>query len=211
MLKITNIGHACFLFETQDYSFIIDPFRPNSVPGLNMPSIVVDKAFSSHNHYDHDGLDYVRYSGKEVKIDYQKILVPHDHHNGAHRGMNNMHVFNVGGYRIIHTGDLGCVPNDDALEQMKGTDILLAPINGHFTISSEELHRICVVIKPRLVIPMHYQIKEKGIGYPDPDEIGKFKKLFPDYKEVDTDTITVDESLFDKQALIFNKARGEIK
>ena len=211
MLKITNIGHACFLFETEDYSFVIDPFRPNSVPGLMMPSLTVDKAFSSHNHYDHDGVNCVRYSGRAVNINYQTIKVPHDHHSGEHRGMNNIHVFNIDGYRIIHTGDLGCVPNENVLEQMKNTDILLAPINGHYTISAEELFEICKVIKPRLVIPMHYQIKEKGIGYPDPDEIGKFMMLFPDYKVVDNDFIIVDSSLFDKPALIFSKAKGEIK
>ena len=209
MLKITNIGHACFLFETDNFSFVIDPFQPGSVPGLRLPSLEVDKAFTSHDHHDHNAIELVNLSGKDVHIDYEVVIVPHDHHNGEQRGLNKIHVFNIDGYRIIHTGDLGCIPNEEVLNKMKNCDILFAPINGYYTISAEELSKICSIIKPRLVIPMHYEIKEKGIGYPDGGQIDIFKRLFPNYSEVNDDFIIIDNSIFDKPALIFNKAKGE--
>lgn len=211
MLKITNIGHACFLLETEDFSFVIDPYKPDSVPGLDMPRLTVDKALASHDHHDHNAIELVNLSGKDVHIDYEIVIVPHDHHNGEHRGLNKMHIFNIDGYRIIHTGDLGCIPNEEVLNKMKNCDILFAPINGYYTISAQELFKICSIIKPRLVIPMHYEIKEKGIGYPDGGQIDKFKSLIGDYKEVDEDYVIVDKKLFDKPALIFKKARGERK
>lgn len=211
MLKITNIGHACILFETEDFCFVVDPYKPDSVPGLDMPRLTVDKALASHDHHDHNGVNFLNYTGKIVDIDYKTILVPHDHHNGTHRGTNNAFIFNIDGYRIIHTGDLGCIPSEDVLNKMKNADILLAPINGHFTISAEELVKLVRLINPKLVIPMHYEIKEKGIGYPDGGQIDKFKALIGDYKEVEEDYVIVDKKLFDKPALIFNKARGERK
>ena len=208
---MTFIGHACFLFETDDARFIIDPFRIDSVPGLRLPSIEVDKAFVSHEHHDHNGIELLGYSGKKVHIDVEVIKTPHDHHNGEHRGFNKIHIFSIDKYRIAHVGDLGCIPSDEVIERLKNVDILLAPINGHYTISAMELYEICSLIKPKLVIPMHYEVKEKGIGYPDGGQIDEFKKLFPNYNEVNEDNILIEKSLFNKPALIFNKFKGEIE
>ena len=54
-------------------------------------------------------------------------------------------------------------------------DVLLAPINGFFTIEPKELKEICDIINPRIVVPMHYYMKEKKSGYPDEDMFEKFK------------------------------------
>ena len=90
----------------------------------------------------------------------------------------------------------------------KGQLIILAPINGFYTINAQELRKICDIIKPRLVIPMHYFRRENMSGLPDDKQIEKFKQLF-DYKEVNESSIIVDEKLFDKEALIFTKSEGD--
>ena len=208
MVSITNLGHASFLIKDDDLSLIIDPYRDGSVPGLKMPRLEANYVFCSHNHYDHDAKDLVRIIPTTHKVKFETIIVPHDHHNGAHRGLNTMHLFTIDGYRILHTGDLGCIPSVDVLEKMTGVDVLLAPINGFYTISSEELHQIINVTKPRLVIPMHYYRKEENSGYPDENQIDAFKKLVKDYNEVDDATIVLDDRLFENKVLIFNKSLG---
>ena len=157
-MKITNLGHASFLFEANDVSFVTDPYRNLSVPGLRFPKVHANYVFCSHDHYDHNAKNLVNIVPTENALKYETIIVPHDHHNGANRGLNKMTVFYVDGLKIIHTGDLGCIPGQDVLDKMKDTDILLAPINGFYTISSEELFKIVELVKPRVTIPMHYFI-----------------------------------------------------
>ena len=85
----------------------------------------------------------------------------------------------------------------------------MAPINGFYTISSEELVKIINIIKPRLTIPMHYYKKERKSGYPDGGQIDEFKSLVGDYLEVDGYEIEVNENLFKNRVVIFKKELQE--
>ena len=208
-MKITNLGHASFLFESEEVSFVTDPYRNNSVPRLKMPHVKANFVFCSHDHYDHDAKDLVSLIKTDKKIRFETIVVPHDHNNGAHRGLNKMYIFYVDGLKIIHTGDLGCIPGADVLEKMKGTDIILAPINGYYTISAKELFEIVNIVKPRVTIPMHFYNEKDGSGYPDGNQIIEFKKLIKDYKEIDSVSIEANEDLFLNKFIIFNKAYQE--
>ena len=204
MLKIVNLGHASFLFEG-DVSFVIDPYLDNSVPNLKMPRVSVNKVFTSHDHYDHCGVELVTLVATDKQLKYKTITVPHDHHNGSKRGLNKMHIFFIDGYKIIHTGDLGCIPDEEVLKEMMDTDVLLAPINGYYTISAEELVTIMNLVKPKVTIPMHYYRKENNSGYPDGGQIDIFKKLVGSYKDVE-DSIIVNDELLKNRVVIFNSA-----
>ena len=94
---------------------------------------------------------------------------------------------------------------------MKNVDILLAPINGHFTISSEELFEIIKLVKPRLTIPMHYYKKEDNSGYPDGNQIDVFKRLVGLYAETDSPSIVVNDDLLKNKILLFKKSMGDLK
>ena len=209
MLKITNLGHASFLFEEENYSIITDPYLDNSVPNLKFPRISANKVLISHNHYDHCGKEHVTIIPNERDIEIKEIIVPHDHHNGAKRGLNKMHLFKMDKYLILHTGDLGCIPDESISKQLMNIDILLAPINGFYTISSKELKDLVDLIKPKLVIPMHYFKQLNQSGYPDGGQIEVFKQLIPLYLEVNDYSINVSDDLFVYHALIFNKELQE--
>ena len=211
MLTITNLGHASFLIKNDDISLVIDPYQDNSVPGLKMPRVEANYVFCSHDHYDHCAKELVKAIPTNSKVNFKTIHTVHDHHNGAHRGLNNMHLFEMEGYRILHTGDLGCIPCQEVLDQMKNVDILLAPINGHFTISSEELFEIIKLVQPRLTIPMHYYKKEDNSGYPDGNQIDVFKRLVGLYAETDSPSIVVNDDLLKNKILLFKKSMGDLK
>ena len=209
-MEIINLGHACFMFKGNNFSFVVDPYQDNSVPNLTMPRVSVNYVFKSHEHSDHNALNLVRIEPTNAELKHEEIVVPHDHHNGEHRGLNKIHIFYVDGLKIIHTGDLGCIPNQDVLAKMKDADILLAPINGHFTISSFELAEILKLIKPRLVVPMHYHKTSRNSGYPDGGQIDVFKRLVPSYLEVNDYKADITEDLFKYDALIFDKELQEV-
>ena len=186
MGKIIYLGHASFLLKGSDYDIVIDPYREDSVPNLSFPKgIVADAVFCSHDHYDHDAAELVKIKENPVLIRPAESLVPHDHERGVKRGMNMIRMFDIDGYKVVHLGDTGCIPHPVDLEKFHNCDVLLAPINGFFTINPNELKAICHMINPRIVVPMHYYMKEKKSGYPDDHMFEKFQKEFPDIEYLD--------------------------
>ena len=186
MGKITYLGHASFLIESKNFKVVFDPYKPNSVPNLTFPKgIVADKVFCSHSHYDHNAIELVTIKEEPNPINVVRSIVPHDHDGGTKRGMNTIRMIDVDGFKVVHLGDTGCVPIKEDILMFKNCDVLLAPINGFFTINPQELKEICEIINPRIVVPMHYYMKEKDSGYPDEDMLEKFLALFPNVKYLD--------------------------
>ena len=69
-----------------------------------------------------------------------------------------MFIFEVGGVRIAHLGDLGHVLNDEQLAAIGAVDVLLVPVGGTFTIDALKATRVVEQLRPRImVIPMHYK------------------------------------------------------
>ena len=205
MITLTYLGHSAFLVKYNNQSFVIDPYQDNSVPGMKFPCVSANYVFSSHNHYDHNAVDLVKIEPTNEEFDYDTIIVPHDHHNGSKRGLNKMHLFRLGNYRVLFTGDLGCIPDENILNQIRGVDVILAPINGFYTISAEELYKIMGLIQPKVTIPIHYYRKEDNSGYPDGNQIDIFKSLVGAYFEVNEPTIKIDDELLKNKVVIFNK------
>ena len=206
MSKIVYLGHSSFLLKGNDYSLVVDPYRKRSVPNLSFPTIeAVDAVFCSHDHYDHDGVNLVRIKDNPKPVKDVSVLVPHDHENGAKRGMNYIRLFDVDGYKIVHLGDTGCVLNENTLKPFKNCDILLAPINGFFTISPDELKQIADIIKPRILIPMHYYMKEYRSGYEDGNMISRFKKIYPVHQILNDYELDLDKYKDYQGVLIFSK------
>lgn len=206
MSKIVYLGHASFLLKANDYQIVLDPYRDGSVPNLTFPKgIEADAVFCSHHHFDHDATNLVTIKKEPKAIKGIRVVVPHDRDGGTKRGMNTIRMFDIDGYKVVHLGDTGCVPNSKELECIANCDVLLAPINGFFTINPQELKQIVNIIKSRIVIPMHYFMEDYQSGYPDNNMIDEFKKEFPDYKELNSYEIDLDEYKDYRGALILKR------
>lgn len=206
MGKLIYLGHSSFLIKSNNYSLVVDPYQNGSVPNLRFPKIEeVDKVICSHEHSDHNAREMVKIkaSPKEVKV--TSIRVPHDHENGAKRGLNDINIFDVDGYKVVHLGDTGCVLDEKTLEPIKNCDVLLAPINGFFTIGPNELKTIASIVKPRILIPMHYFMEKYQSGYQDGYMIDSFLKLFPDFEYLKNEELDLDQYKEFKGVLIFDK------
>ena len=186
MGTIIYLGHASFLIKSNKFDIVLDPYRDESVPGLTFPKgLVVDKVFCSHSHFDHNATYLVGIKKEPENVPVVNSVVPHDKEGGLKRGMNTIRMFDIDGYKVVHLGDTGCVPEKTDLEKFINCDVLLAPINGFFTIDPSELKAICRIINPRIIVPMHYYMAEKNSGYPDDDMFNKFKKEFPEIAYID--------------------------
>ena len=206
MNKIVYLGHASFLLKGKDYSLVIDPYQNDSVPNLKFPEVEpVDAVVCSHNHHDHNAYQLVNIKNNPAQVGAVSATVPHDECGGAKRGLNKIHMFDIEGYKVVHLGDTGCILDEKTLEPFKNCDVLLAPINGFYTIGPKELKAIADIINPRILIPMHYYMKENNSGYPDGNMIDEFKKLFPNYQYLDKEELNLDEYKDYKGVLIFKQ------
>ena len=206
MSKLVYLGHSAFLIKSREYTLVTDPYKNGSVPNMKLPKLEeVDAVFCSHEHDDHNARELVKIKNNPYPVKAISIKVPHDHENGAKRGLNDINVFDVDGYKVVHLGDMGCVLDEKTLSPLKGADVLLAPINGFFTIGPNELKTIVDIIKPRIVIPMHYFMEKYQSGYPDGYMIDTFLKLFPNYQYVKGTELDLDEYKDYRGELIFDK------
>ena len=118
---------------------------------------------------DHKGWARVDESYKDVAI--RTVGVYHDAKRGAERGLNTVFIFEVGGLRIAHLGDLGHALTDDQRAKIGAVDVVLVPVGGTFTVDGRAATRVVEQLRPRLmVIPMHYKTEAVTIKELEPLE-----------------------------------------
>ncbi|MFA6661044.1 MAG: MBL fold metallo-hydrolase [Erysipelotrichaceae bacterium] len=205
MVKIEYLGHSSFKINNEDYSVVFDPYENGSVNGWLFPkNLSANLVLASHDHRDHNARQYISLIQSNKTLDYKECLLPHDHEKGAKRSLVYGRIFTLGGFSFAHLGDVGDTSPLTLFDSFKGADVLFIPINGYYTISAKEAKTIVDYIKPKLVVPMHYQTKNPPAGYPDNWQIDIFKKLFPNYLKVSSSVVEVTPELFLHNALIFN-------
>jgi L-ascorbate metabolism protein UlaG (beta-lactamase superfamily) len=177
-MKITYYGHSCFTLESQGYRIAIDPYDDH-VPGYRPLRLEAEAVYCSHGHSDHCWVQAVdvRESAAESPFTVTEVPGFHDDARGAKRGPNMMRIFEAEGLKAAHLGDIGCFPEGEELEKLKGLDVCLVPVGGFFTIDAKQAKELMGLIQPRIVIPMHYRLGSTGF-----DVIGtleEFTKLYP--------------------------------
>jgi L-ascorbate metabolism protein UlaG (beta-lactamase superfamily) len=172
-MKIKWYGHACFRIEGEDIVVVTDPYTPE-VAGLDLivePADVV--VMSSATYRFHSDASMVPGDPKILNALEIAGRGPFEVNNVAFEALptmeslthkespdeNAVYRFELEGISILHLGDLGNPLTDEQLALLRGrVDILLALTGGPPTIELEDLERAIEEIRPRVVIPMHYQI-----------------------------------------------------
>jgi L-ascorbate metabolism protein UlaG (beta-lactamase superfamily) len=187
-MTISWYGHSCFRIEAKEGSILIDPFSKEI--GLRAPRIKDDIVLVTHEHYDHNNTEdvnpeafVIRTPGEYEKngIFIQGIRSFHDKNQGTERGINNIFLIKAEDMRICHLGDFGQAElTDKQLEDIGDVDILLIPVGGKYTIDYKEAVKITTEIEPKIVIPMHYKIKDLKIDLDGPEKFIKELGLTPE-------------------------------
>ena len=174
--KLTWYGQACFVLETASgVRIVMDPI-PKGI-GYDVPQgLKADIVTISHEHFDHNNVAFVtgkprvirgltadkkgwaRVDEKVKDVSIRSVGVYHDEERGAKRGLDTVFIFEVGGVRIAHLGDLGHVLTNQQLAAIGAVDVLLIPVGGTFTIDALKATHVVEQMRPRLmVVPMHYK------------------------------------------------------
>jgi L-ascorbate metabolism protein UlaG (beta-lactamase superfamily) len=174
--KLSWLGQSCFVLETAAGTRIVMDPIPKGL-GYDLPvGLKADAVTISHEHADHNNVGllankpkilrgltadkkgWTRIDDKIKEVAVHSVGVYHDGNRGAERGLNTVFLFEVGGMRIAHLGDLGHLLTDDQLSAIGAVDVVLIPVGGVFTIDAHQAMRVIDQLHPRLlVIPMHYK------------------------------------------------------
>jgi len=163
--RITWLGHAFFLVESKQARIAMDPF--NASVGYPIPDVTADVVLVTHEHGDHNNVGAVKGSPTVVRgagqhgavgIAVKGVATKHyDDPKNARRGPNTVFVWQQGGIKLAHCGDLGHVLSDAQVAEIGPVDVLMIPVGGFYTIDAQKAKRVVDQLKPKIVFPMHYR------------------------------------------------------
>lgn len=196
-MKLQYLGHACVRIISEIGTTVVcDPFDKNLV-GYPMERVSCDLVTISHGHADHNCIDALANLPTVMDcagdVVFDDVCVTafntyHDDKQGTLRGNNLVFCFLVDGIRVAHLGDIGEV-NQDVVNKLAGTQVLILPVGGTYTINHNQAKWYVDQIKPSIVVPIHYA---QG-GTIDIASVNKFTNLFDNVKRLDDFTLQIDE------------------
>lgn len=162
-MKLTWLGHACFLVEQDGYRIVLDPYT--EVVGHADVRTQAHEVLCSHQHFDHNAVDGVTLlPGRTSPFTVRTVKTCHDDQGGVLRGENTIHILTAGGVTVAHLGDLGHQLTQEQLEAIGSVDGVLIPVGGTYTVDALGAKQVCEAIRPKWVIPMHY--RHGSYGFP---------------------------------------------
>jgi L-ascorbate metabolism protein UlaG (beta-lactamase superfamily) len=173
-VTIRWLGHSCFLISLDDtVKMITDPFDKSV--GYPMPDVSADICVVSHDHFDHNCVSAVKGNPQVVKgsgekktkdVNFKGVGAFHDEKQGSLRGENTIFLWELGGIKFAHMGDLGTKLSQDQIDQMGSVDVLFVPTGGYYTIDAQAADKVVSALNPRVVMPMHYKTPVMGSNFP---------------------------------------------
>ena len=180
-MKLTWLGHACFLVEQGGYRILLDPYTGvEGYPPLADRKLRVHSILCSHDHFDHNAADQaetVSFAG-ECPFTIRTVETFHDGEGGALRGPNTIHILSADGVAVAHLGDLGHPLSPEQVEAIGPLDAVLIPVGGTYTVDAAGAKAVCEALNPRCVVPMHY--RHAPYGLPNVAGVEDFLSLWPE-------------------------------
>ncbi len=169
------LGHDGFLIKGDGKAIVVDPFQLKECESADIILI-------SHEHYDHCSPEDVKKIQKESTVIVTeanaarklsgdvRVVQPGDKVTvsgipieavPAYNTNKSFHpkangwlgfIVTVDGVRIYHAGDTDLIPEMKSFQ----VDIALLPVSGTYVMTAEEAVEAARLIKPKVVIPMHY-------------------------------------------------------
>ena len=172
-LTITFLGHASFLIETPGGVRAVTDYN-----GINVPAEPPDIATMNHAHQTHytdhpdPRIHHVlhgwRDDGKPADIDLTvgDLHISNlptnirDWQGGTEVYGNSIFLFESAGLCIAHLSHLHHLLTEQDLVLLGHIDVLMAPVDGVYTMSQQDMAKVLDQMHPRLVLPMHYFMRE---------------------------------------------------
>jgi L-ascorbate metabolism protein UlaG (beta-lactamase superfamily) len=169
-VRITFIGHATFLIESPERVRIAtdynDYVKPPVVPDIATMNHAHDTHFTDH---PDPAIKYVLHgwgpSAEEPAIwdlkygDVRVRNVPTNIRNwsgGTERYGNSIFIFEIANMCIAHLGHLHHTLTQQQLDEIGRVDVVMAPVDGNYTLDLDGMMEVLTSLKAPLIIPMHF-------------------------------------------------------
>jgi L-ascorbate metabolism protein UlaG (beta-lactamase superfamily) len=169
-LTITFLGHASFLIETPQHVTAVTDYN-----GINIPDFPPDIATMNHAHstrytlHPDPRIPHILHGWRDDGAPAEIDLTIGDLHvtnlptnirawagGGTEPNGNSIFVFESAGLCIAHLSHLHHILTQDDLATLGQIDVVMAPVDGVWTLSHEDITTVLEELHPRLVLPMHY-------------------------------------------------------
>jgi len=169
-VRITFIGHASFLIESPELVRIATDYND-----YVKPPVVPDIATMNHAHDTHytdhpdPAIKYVlRGWGPSAEepanwdLKYRDVRVrnvPTNIRNwsgGTERYGNSIFIFEIANMCIAHLGHLHHTLTQQQLNEIGRIDVVMAPVDGNYTLDLDGMMEVLTALKAPLIIPMHF-------------------------------------------------------
>lgn len=181
-MKIKWFGQSFFEITSDlGVKIVTDPFGEDL--GYKVPELKADIVTVSHDHNDHNKINNIegkfecligeeKYNLDDVEV--KGILSSHGHLLGE----NIIFKFLVDNISICHLGDLGSELNSNQIKSLGNIDVLLIPVGGGGRVlNAKKAMKLVDIIKPKIVIPMHYKTEKLSKRFFTFSKVDKFLEL----------------------------------
>ena len=164
-LEIKSLGHSSFLINSSEKSILINPFKAigcasnlKEPKAVNVDFILASSMLPDEGYNPNNQLMFVEpgiYQFEDILLN--GISVPHDRLDGRRFGMATVWSWEQNDLKIVHMG--GAAGDIDINSQiiLSRPDILFISIGGGVkSYDGEEASRIVKILKPNVVIPVHF-------------------------------------------------------
>lgn len=167
-VSLTFLGHASFLIESPHGVTIVTDYNDYVRPPLVPQIATMNHAHDTHFTEEPDpGIAYVLRGWNpeggpahhELTVDdvwVRNVPTNLRRGGGTEYDGNSMFVFEVAGLCIAHLGHLHHLLTPAHLEALGRIDVVLAPVDGSYTLDLDGMVETLKAIGAPVVIPMHY-------------------------------------------------------
>ncbi|GBG57088.1 UPF0173 metal-dependent hydrolase [Sporomusaceae bacterium FL31] len=186
MTCLKFLGHACFQLIHENTSIIFDPFLTDNPFSIAQPQdIQCNYILVSHGHHDHLGdaiqlakqndatviataeiaglcgkqgcKTHAMHIGGKHTFDFGYVrITPAFHGAGVEGGHACGFIVNFFGRFIYFAGDTSLFGDMALLGRLEKIDYALLPIGDNYTMGPSDAVEAAALLKPKTVIPMHY-------------------------------------------------------
>lgn len=178
-MEITWYGHSCFRITERGMGTIVcDPYNHQAIgyDALKLKSDIVTTSCGQPGHNFVDGVKgdpFVINGPGEYEIHNVFINGYRTNTKDADSFPNTLYVIEYNGLFVAHLGDLNRIPSMSELEHYGTIHVLLTPVGGGNALNASKAVELISLIKPNVVIPMHYSVP---LTIPELDPLSKFLK-----------------------------------
>jgi len=195
-ISVTWYGHSAFKVEVGDKTILFDPWFGNPKNPIKDVKIEkCDLICVTHGHGDHGLSEAIEVSkrtnapivgifelaneaeakgakaigmniGGTTEVNGIKVYMNEATHSSPY-GAPVSFIVEVNGVTLCHLGDTGLFGSMAFLSELFNIDVIFLPIGDHFTLGPRTAAYATKLLKPKVVIPMHYGTFPVLTGTPD--------------------------------------------